>query len=46
MLHKAQGYLETAPWLAVFPGVMIFLTIFCCYVLGEFLRTAWEPERR
>ena len=39
MLTHAQSYLGSAPWLAIFPGVMIFLTVLSCYALGDHLRT-------
>lgn len=43
MLQNAQGYLGTCPWLAVFPGLMIFLTVVCCNVLADFLGEAFSP---
>lgn len=39
MLQDAQTHLGTAPWLAIFPGVLIFLAVFCCFVMGESLRS-------
>jgi peptide/nickel transport system permease protein len=45
LLRDAQGYLATAPWVAVFPGLMIFATVLCCYVLGGFLKSAVDPRR-
>ena len=30
-------------WLAIFPGVMIFLTVFCYNLLGDALRDAIDP---
>jgi peptide/nickel transport system permease protein len=33
LLKNAQGYLAVAPWVAVFPGAMIFATVLSCYVL-------------
>jgi peptide/nickel transport system permease protein len=45
MLQNAQGYLADFPWIAIFPGMMIFLTVVCCYVLGDFLSTALNPVR-
>jgi peptide/nickel transport system permease protein len=39
MLHTAQNLVGTAPWTALFPGLMIFLTVLCCYVLADFLRS-------
>ena len=46
MLQNAQGYLSTAPWIAVFPGLMICLTVFSCYILGDFLSEAMNPIHR
>jgi len=45
MLQNAQGYLGTFPWLAIFPGLMIFLTVACCYILGDFLSAELSPVR-
>jgi peptide/nickel transport system permease protein len=46
MLQNAQSFLGPAPWTAVFPGLMIFLTVLCCYALGDALRMAIQPRRR
>jgi peptide/nickel transport system permease protein len=43
MLQNAQGYLGTCPWIAVFPGLMIFLTVVCCNVIADFLGDALGP---
>lgn len=43
MLQNAQSNLATAPWLAFSPGLMIFLTVYCCYILGDFFRTVSAP---
>ncbi len=40
MLTNAQSYLGTAPWLAIFPGAMIFLTVLSCHALADFLRSS------
>lgn len=44
MLQNAQGYLGTCPWIAVFPGLMIFLTVVCCNILADFLGDAFSPN--
>lgn len=44
MLQNAQGYLGTCPWIAVFPGLMIFLTVVCCNVIADFLGEALGPS--
>lgn len=45
MLTNAQSYLHAAPWLAVYPGVLILVTVVAVNVLGDALRDATEPER-
>lgn len=32
-----------ASWLAMFPGILILLTVFSFNVLGDVFRTAFEP---
>jgi peptide/nickel transport system permease protein len=44
MLQNAQDFLLTAPRLAVYPGVMIFLTVLCFNFLGDGLRDALDPR--
>jgi peptide/nickel transport system permease protein len=46
MLTKAQGYLITAPWLAIFPGGLIFLTVLSFNLLGDALRDVLDPKLR
>lgn len=35
MLYQAQTTMTSEPWLAIFPGAMIFLTVLACNSLGE-----------
>jgi peptide/nickel transport system permease protein len=44
LLKNAEGYLGAAPWIALFPGLMIFATVLCCHVLGEFLESTLNPR--
>lgn len=44
MLSNAQQYLTEAPWLAVFPGLLILLTVISFNYLGEALRKVFEPR--
>lgn len=37
MLYQAQTTMSSEPWLGVFPGAFIFLTVLCCNVLGNTL---------
>ena len=44
MLNSSQGYLTTAPYLAIFPGLLILLTVISFNYLGEVLRKIYEPN--
>lgn len=48
MLNSAQRFLTQAPWLAIFPGVAIFLVVLAFNLVGDGLRDALDPrsERR
>jgi len=46
MLTNASSYFNRAPWLVVSPGVMIFLTVLCLYLMGDGLRDALDPRLR
>lgn len=43
MLYQAQTTLTTEPWLAIFPGLAIFVSVLCVNVIGE--GVAAEHER-
>ncbi|HEY1932743.1 MAG TPA: ABC transporter permease [Acetobacteraceae bacterium] len=45
MLNSAQRFLEQAPWLAVFPGLAIFLCVLSFNLVGDGLRDALDPRR-
>jgi len=44
MLQNAQDFVWTTPWLAIWPGAMIFLTVLCFNFLGDGLRDALDPR--
>lgn len=44
MLNNAQGYIAQAPYLALFPGLLILLTVLSFNVLGDILRVGFEPK--
>ena len=46
MLDGANNYLETAPWLWFFPGLLILLTVLSINFLGDGLRDALDPRSR
>jgi peptide/nickel transport system permease protein len=37
MLYQAQTTMTTEPWLGIFPGVCIFVTVLCFNVIGDAL---------
>ena len=44
MLNAAQRFMDTAPWLAVFPGLAIFLVVLAFNLVGDGLRDALDPR--
>jgi peptide/nickel transport system permease protein len=46
MLNAAQRFLTQAPWLAIFPGIAIFLCVLSFNLLGDGLRDALDPRDR
>jgi peptide/nickel transport system permease protein len=46
MLDAAQRFLVSAPWMAVWPGLAIFLTVLSFNLLGDGLRDALDPRER
>lgn len=44
MLNVAQGYLNTQPWLAFWPGLAISLVVLGFNLLGDGLRKALDPK--
>jgi peptide/nickel transport system permease protein len=46
MLSEGRAYLRLAPWVIVFPGLAIFLTVMSFNLLGDALRDALDPRLR
>lgn len=46
MVRDGQRVLQRAWWLAVFPGIMLFLTVLALNMLGDGLRDALDPRSR
>lgn len=44
MLNDAQTYMTRNPWLAIFPGLMIFITVISVNFIGDGLRDAFDPR--
>ncbi len=45
LLYDAQNYLQLAPHMAIFPGLMICLTVLSVNYVGDGLRDALDPTR-
>lgn len=46
MLNAAQRFLTNAPWIAVWPGLAIFLVVLSFNLIGDGLRDALDPKAR
>ena len=38
MLYQAQTTMTSEPWLGIFPGMFIFMTVLCFNILGDYFR--------
>lgn len=45
LLNSAWEHMIKHPWLAIFPGLMIFLTIISINYIGDGLRDAFDPHK-
>ena len=46
MLNTAKNYIDNAPWMAIWPGLSIFLLVLSFNLLGDGLRDAFDPRQR
>ena len=46
MLNAAQRFLTQAPWMAIWPGLAIFLVVLSFNLVGDGLRDALDPRER
>ena len=46
LLYDAQNFIDLAPHWAIFPGLLIFLTVLSINYMGDGLRDALDPRRR
>lgn len=45
LLFEAQGFIDTAPHYAIFPGLLISITVLSVNYIGDGLRDALDPRR-
>lgn len=46
MLSDGRAFLETAWWVAFFPGVVLMLTVLGVNLLGDWLRDVLDPQMK
>jgi peptide/nickel transport system permease protein len=46
MLNTAKNYVDNAPWMAIWPGLSIFLLVLSFNLLGDGLRDALDPRHK
>jgi peptide/nickel transport system permease protein len=46
MLNTAKNYVDNAPWMALWPGLSIFLLVLSFNLLGDGLRDALDPRHK
>jgi peptide/nickel transport system permease protein len=44
MLNTAKNYIDNAPWMAIWPGLSIFLLVLSFNLVGDGLRDALDPR--
>jgi len=44
MISAGREFLKSAPWIAVFPGLFLGLTVISFNLLGDFLRDSLDPK--
>ena len=46
MLNTAKNFIDNAPWMAIWPGLAIFLLVLSFNLFGDGLRDALDPRQR
>jgi peptide/nickel transport system permease protein len=46
MLNTAKNYVDSAPWIAIWPGLSIFFLVLAFNLVGDGLRDALDPRQR
>lgn len=45
MLSEGRNFIQTAPWLMIYPGVAIFITVMIFNLLGDSIRDMLDPNK-
>lgn len=46
MLSQGTRYIDSAPWLIIFPGLMLTISVLALNLIGDALRDVLDPRRR
>ncbi len=46
MMRDGQKFIQSAWWMAIFPGIALFITVLSLNILGDGLRDALDPKSR
>ncbi len=46
MISLSRSYINSAPWMVIFPGIAISVTVISFNILGDFLRDKLDPRMR
>ena len=46
MIREGFGFILDAPWMSIYPGAVILITVFAFNMLGDGLRDAMDPKLR
>lgn len=46
MLQEGRSFLETSPWMSIFPGLAIMMTVLAFNLLGDGIRDVLDPRSR
>ena len=45
MLYESRTYMQTAPWMMIFPGLALLITVIVFNLLGDSVRDMLDPRR-
>jgi peptide/nickel transport system permease protein/nickel transport system permease protein len=45
MINEGRAYIQTAPWLMIYPGLAMFITVTIFNLLGEGIRDILDPNK-
>lgn len=45
MINEGRTYIQTAPWLMIYPGIAMLITVTIFNLLGEYIRDILDPNK-